>query len=180
MKDLLLQKLPEIGQITDSDMRTKTIAVYESALKLGGWTVDDLDRIPCTTKIPGNPVSLLTHIRSVVETSARIADVLESFYGAIYHIDRDILRCGALLHDVGKLLEYTECEHKIVTSADGKLIPHSISGAALAMKHGLPKEVVHIIALHQSKDDDFYRTPAAIVVRHASAVNFDPLFEIVK
>jgi putative nucleotidyltransferase with HDIG domain len=180
MRELLLEKLPEIGQITDHGLRAKTLAVFADALTLGGWTVADLDRLPCTLKIPNNPVSLLTHVRSVVETTLKIADVLESYYGAYYHMDRDILRCGALLHDVGKLLEYAEAEQQIVKSADGHLVPHPISGAALALKHGLPSEVIHIIALHQSADDLKYRTPAAIIVRHASAVNFDPLLELLK
>lgn len=180
MRELLLEKLPEITHITDANLRTKTVAVFLDALTLGGWTVHDLDRIPCTVDIPNNPVSLLTHTRSVVQTALAIADVLESCYISIYHLDRDILRCGALLHDVGKLLEYAENEQQIGTSVDGHLLPHSIGGAALAMKHGLPTEVIHIVAMHRAESDQHYRTPAAIIVRHAGAVNFEPLFELLK
>ena len=66
--------------------------------------------------------------------------------------ERDVLIAGALLHDVGKLLEYARnAEGRFVMSDYGLKLRHPVSGAMLAQKHGLPEHVLHIIAVHASE-----------------------------
>jgi putative nucleotidyltransferase with HDIG domain len=180
MHDKLIAKFPEFTLITDRQIRDKTVAAFLDALAIGGWTLDDLDRIPFTLLIPNCQVSLLTHMRSVVQTAIKTVEVLEPFYGQYYRIDRDILLSGAILHDVGKLMEYAETEQGFVKSQTGKIMRHPFSGAALAFKHGLPAEVQHIIATHAHEGDDGYRTPASVIVHHADFVNFEPLRDLLK
>jgi putative nucleotidyltransferase with HDIG domain len=180
MQQRLLSKFPEIAQITDPKIREKTVAAFLDAMSIGGWSLDDLDRIPFTLLIPNCPVSLLTHMRSVVQTTIKTVEVIESFYNQYYHIDRDILLSGAVLHDVGKLVEYAETEKGFVKSHTGKIMRHPFSGAALALKHGLPDEVQHIIATHAHEGDDGYRTPAAVIVHHADFINFEPLRDLLR
>jgi hypothetical protein len=62
-----------------------------------------------------------------------------------------------------------------VKSREGELLRHPISGAAFAFAHGLPQEVVHIIAAHSKEGDGTQRTIEAIIVNHADFVNFDVL-----
>jgi len=176
----LIEKFPEINLITDRDVKSNTIAAFLEAVSRGGWSLDDLDRIPFTLLIPNNPVSLLTHMRSVVQTAMRIADALEGSYNKYYLIDRDVLLSGAILHDVGKLMEYVETEKGFAKSHVGRMMRHPFSGAALAMKHGLPDEVQHIIATHAHEGDDGYRTPASVIVHHSDFVNFEPLRDLLK
>jgi putative nucleotidyltransferase with HDIG domain len=178
MNDRLLDRFPELGEITDPDLRAKTVACVLEAMTLGGWQEDDLDRVPFTLAIPNHKVSLLAHLRATVQTALKIADVLEHFFAEYYHIDRDVLRCGAILHDIGKLMEFMETEKRFAYSNAGRLLSHPVTGAALAMKHGLPIEVVHIIAYHSGEDAERYRTPAAIVVHHASHVIYEPLKDL--
>ena len=180
MQQRLLTKFPEIEHITDPKIREKTTAAFLDAMSIGGWALDDLDRIPFTLLIPNCPVSLLEHMRSVVQTAVKAVEVLESFYNQYYHIDRDILLSGAILHDVGKLMEYVETEKGFVKSKTGKIMRHPFSGAALALKHGLPDEVQHIIATHAHEGDDGYRTPASVIVHHADFINFEPLRDLLK
>jgi putative nucleotidyltransferase with HDIG domain len=180
MPEKLIAKLPEISEITDSNLRAKTIAVYQEALAAGGWGVEDLERIPFTLLIPNCQVSLLAHTRSVVQTALKIAEVQEAFYNKYFQLDRDILLCGALLHDVGKLMEYAETEKGFVKSQTGKIMRHPFSGAALALKHGLPAEVQHIIAVHAHEGDGAYRSPAAVIVHHSDFINFEPLRDLLK
>jgi putative nucleotidyltransferase with HDIG domain len=180
MKERLQDKFPEIMLITDESLRSKTVSVFIEAMTVGGWRLEDLDRLPFTLHIPNNPVSLLQHMRGVVHTALKIADVMEEFYHPYYRIDRDILLCGAILHDVGKLMEYMESEKGFAKSHVGRIMRHPFSGAALAMKHGLPDEVQHIIATHAHEGDDGYRTPASVVVHHADFVNFEPLRDLLK
>jgi len=180
MPEKLLAKFPEIGWITDADIRAKTIAVFLDALSLGGWSLDDLDRIPFTLLIPNNPVSLLSHMRSVVQTAGKVFDVLEDHYSQYFRMDRDVLLSGAILHDVGKLMEYAETEKGFVKSQSGKIMRHPFSGAALALKYGLPDEVQHIIATHAHEGDGAYRSPASVIVHHADFINFEPLRDLLK
>lgn len=180
MREHLEDKFPEIKLITDEKLRSNTVAAFVEAVNLGGWQIHDLDRIPFTLLIPNNPVSLLQHMRGVVQTVLKIADVMEEHYSHYYTLDRDILLAGAILHDVGKLMEYNETEKGFVKSHSGKIMRHPFSGAALALKHGLPEEVQHIIATHAHEGDGGYRTPASVIVHHADFINFEPLRDLLK
>ncbi|RPH95589.1 HD domain-containing protein [candidate division KSB1 bacterium] len=180
MPEKLIAKFPEIEWITDVGVRHKTVAAFQEALSLGGWTLDDLDRIPFTLIIPNCKVSLLTHMRAVVQTSMKIADVMDATYNEFFRIDRDILVSGAVLHDVGKLMEYTETEKGFVKSHNGKIMRHPFSGAGLALKHGLPVEVQHIIATHAHEGDGAFRSPASVIIHHADFINFEPLRDLLK
>jgi putative nucleotidyltransferase with HDIG domain len=180
MPERLLAKFPEINLITDEDIRHKTIAAFQEAMNLGGWKAEDLNRIPFTLLIPNCKVSLLAHMRAVVQTAMKAAAVLEEFYGEYYRIDHDILLSGAILHDAGKMMEYAETEKRFVKSASGKIVRHPFSGAGLALKHDLPAEVQHIIATHAHEGDGAYRSPASVIVHHADFINFEPLRDLLK
>jgi putative nucleotidyltransferase with HDIG domain len=180
MHDRLLAKFPEINSITDADLKAKTIAVILDALSEGGWKVEDMERIPFTLLIPNCQISLLEHMRSVVQTALKIADVQDAFYSRYFQLDRDILLSGAILHDVGKLTEYAETERGFVKSPTGKIMRHPFSGAAFAKKHGLPDEVQHIIATHAHEGDGAYRSPASVIVHHSDFINFEPLRDLLK
>ena len=166
--------LPEIEMIKDADLREKTLAVVEDALKMGGWTCDDLDRIPFTMLIEKTPVSFLTHTRAVTEVSIKNAEILNRYYGDNF-VDMDVVISGALLHDIGKLLEYKESNGKFVLSESAKYLRHPISGAALAYKHGIKDSVVHIIAMHSKEGDSSKRTKEGIIIHYADFVNFETL-----
>jgi len=50
----------------------------------------------------------------------------------------DIMISGAILIDVGKLLEYEIVDGKLGTSDYGKIVRHPFSGVAIAARFGLP------------------------------------------
>jgi putative nucleotidyltransferase with HDIG domain len=180
MKEELLEKIPEIKEISDTDIREKTIAVFLDALEMGGWKVADLERIPFTLLIPNNPVSFLTHTRAVTAVALKAGEILSRYYGNLLQINRDILLAGAILHDVGKLLEFEATPQGFRKSAHGKMLRHPFSGNGLAAKHDLPAEVQHIIATHAHEGDGGFRTPASVIVHHADFMNFDPLRDSLK
>ena len=175
MKQDLLKIFPEFNLIKNSDLRNKTITVWQEAIERGGWKASDLERIPFTLLIPNCPVNIIDHTRGVTEVAIESAKKLREFNNNSYQIDDDILISGALLHDVGKILEYKNTSEGVKKSNTGKLLRHPFSGAGLAMKHGLPDKVVHTIAVHAKEGDGGYRCPEAVIVHHADFMNFEPI-----
>jgi len=175
MRKELLAVMPEFSLIKDSELKEKTITVWVAAIKEGGWTVDDLQQMPFTLLIEETSVNIIEHTRAVTLSSMEIAEVMVEEYKGKISLNRDYLLSGALLHDVGKLFEYRIEKGKFVTSRGGELLRHPISGAAFASQHGLPKEVVHIIASHSKEGDGSRKTVEAVIVNHADFVNFEVL-----
>ncbi len=178
MKEKLLDLFPEIKLIRDEVIRDKTVETLADALQRGGWSSDDLDVIPFTLLIKGTKVSFRQHTRAVTQMAIACAEVMEKEYGDYYTINRDHLIAGAILHDVGKLLEYERKDSGFIKSRCGKLLRHPFSGAGLCTKHGLPDEVVHIVAVHAKEGEGGYRSPEAVAVHHADFINFEPLRDL--
>ncbi len=100
--------------------------------------------------------------------------VLKEIYGDRVPIEHDHLVAGALLADVGKLLEYDRDEKgRLVKGRFGRLLRHPCSGVALCHKHGLPPEVMHIVATHSHEGDKVERSIESIIFHHADFVDFD-------
>ncbi|MFQ6002913.1 MAG: HD domain-containing protein [Candidatus Zixiibacteriota bacterium] len=175
MKSEIIALLPEIGQIKDEDLKRKVISVWEEAIKKGDWGIEDLQGIPFTLLIPECKINLITHTRAVTQTALTIAYVLLDFYREKVLINLDFLIAGAILHDVGKLLEYASVEGKITKSRRGELLRHPFSGASLAYKHELPDEVIHMIATHAKEGDGGFRSVEAMIIHYADYINFESL-----
>jgi len=171
---------PEIDEIENVELRDRTSRCLEGAIKQGGWTDADLERIPFTLLFPKCPVSLVQHTRAIAKLSLKAYDLFVEDYSDYYTLNRDYLVAGALLHDVGKFLEYKKDGDWFSKSDNGKVLRHPFSGANIAAVYGLPDEVVHIIAVHAHEGDSGYRTPEARIVNHADFMNFEPLRDIFK
>ena len=175
--DEIREVLPEIDQIQDAPLRDKVVATWEAGLTRGGWTPKDIERMPFTLAKKVS-LSFAQHVRSVSKICLAVADTFDEIYhGDTLKLHRDILLAGALLHDVGKLLEIEESGGTFRKSVDGKLVRHPFSGVALADAHGLPAEVLHIIGTHSKEGDPYKRTPEAIILHYADFMNFDPIEE---
>jgi putative nucleotidyltransferase with HDIG domain len=175
MKKEIQKFFPEIAQIKDDNLRDKVVSTWEEAIQKGGWQIDQLRAIPFTLLIPDSKVSLIDHTRAVTQTALKVAGVLLDSYKDQVHIDFDVLIAGSILHDVGKVLEYSRQGNQVVKSQAGKLLRHPFSGAALAYKHGLPDEVIHMIATHAQEGDGGHRTTEAMIVHYADFINFESL-----
>ncbi len=55
----------------------------------------------------------------------------------------------------------------------GQQLRHPFSGVALAYKHGIPGEVLHIVATHSHEGDKVERSIESIIFHHADFVDFD-------
>ncbi len=167
---------PEISWINDPELQEKTAKVWEKALEKSVLTASDLNRIPFTLLCgPDLKVTFMEHKRAVVHIARDSGNKMNEFFGEELPVDLDVLISGAILADVGKLLEYELDEDgKAVQGPYGKLLRHPFSGVSLAESCGLPPEVCHIIAAHAGEGDMIRRTTEAYIVHHADFMTFLP------
>jgi putative nucleotidyltransferase with HDIG domain len=170
----LEQVIPELNEIHDPELRAKVVEVWEEGMELGGWTVDALAEIPFTLLAEDVDVTFIEHVRTVCRMCIAMERVMADAYGDRVQIDHDTLVAGALLADVGKLIEYRrESDGKTVFADMYRYLRHPFTGVALAYKHGVPEPVLHVIATHAWEGDKFKRRPESIVFHHADFTDFD-------
>ena len=172
MIDDLRTLIPEIEQIQEPDLREKVAAVWIEALQLGGWSLADLQEMPYTLLVEDVDITFPEHVRVVCILCIAMEDVLRRFYGDRYTISRDTLIAGALLADVGKLLEFRKTGDRYEWSSTYEYLRHPFTGVALAYKHGVPEAVLHIIATHSWEGDKFKRQAESIIFHHADFTDF--------
>ena len=153
----------ELNLIKDSNLRNKVVKVWLTAADIGGWK--KLDDVPFTLLIEDSG-KLTDHTKRVTNIAKCIKDQRYET------LNQDYLISGALLHDVGKLLEYVIKDGKPVKSEYGKKFRHPVSGSKLAWKCDLPDEVVHIIYAHSHEGDKTERTPESYIVHHCDFIDF--------
>lgn len=174
MPDDVKELWPELGWIKDEKLRRQTAQTWELALKLSKLTIKDLHEIPFTLKVKDCAVTFMAHKRAVVHIANESAKIMAHFFGNNLPIDMDTVVAGAILADVGKLLEYDRDDGKAVVSEYGRHVRHPFSGVGLAMQCGVPDKVLHIIAAHAGEGDMVKRTTEAYIVHHADFMTFLP------
>jgi putative nucleotidyltransferase with HDIG domain len=139
-------------------------------------TTEDLEQIPFTLLFGSDlKVSFMAHKRCVVHVARASGEKINRFFGSELPVNMDVLISGAILADVGKLLEYElDNEGKACQGKYGKYLRHPFSGVSLAEACGIPPEVCHIIAAHAYEGDLVKRTTEAYIVHHADFMTFLP------
>lgn len=165
---------PEMEWIRDSDLRQKVERTWMLAFERSPLSPKDLDEIPFTLLVPDCPTTFMEHKRCVVHIARQAAEAMREFMGKALKIDMDTVVAGAILADVGKLLEYEKVGGKARQSERGELLRHPFTGVALAMECGVPDEVCHIIAAHAAEGGQVKRTTEAWIVHHADFMAFEP------
>lgn len=177
MEQRIRELFPEIKWLKDKSFQCKVVASYVDALNTGGWEPDDMSKIPFTLLIPDCPFSYLDHVRGVTRMAKHAMDIFNDIYAsqdAKFAVDNDILVAGALLHDVGKLVEYEKNPAgRVVKSKMGKNLRHPFSGTVITLRNGCPDEIGHIIANHAHEGDGTLRSPEGVLVNKADFMNFE-------
>lgn len=176
MTEEILKLWPELEWIADPVLREKTAKTWEIALTRSVLKASDLDKIPFTLLCgPDLKVSFMAHKRCVVHVARASGEKMNEFFGTDLPVNMDVLISGAILADVGKLLEYElDKDGKAVQGKYGQYLRHPFSGVSLAEECGVPPEVCHIIAAHAHEGDLVKRTTEAYIVHHADFMTFLP------
>ena len=174
----IAQLFPSLRRIKEKSLRERVAAVWSEAITTScggkGWTFDELRAVKFTLLAGDIDMTFVEHLNSCARQCIAIADVLESAFRCGIHIQRDYLIAGALLADVGKPLEYDkDTSGKVIQGKFGQQVRHPFSGVALAYKHSIPGEVLHIIATHSHEGDNVERSIESIIFHHADFVDFD-------
>jgi putative nucleotidyltransferase with HDIG domain len=180
----IAELFPNLMDIKDAALRDKVAAVWSEAITLGcggppdgGWTFDELRQVKFTLLAGDIDLMFIEHINSCARQCIAIADVLHSVFSGKIPVNRDVLIAGALLADVGKPLEYDKDPRtgEIVQGRYGQLLRHPFSGVGMCYKHGVPADVMHIVATHSFEGDPpkVQRSIESIIFHHADFVDFD-------
>lgn len=176
MKNEIYDLWPELNWIQNTELRSQTAKTWELALQRSVLSPEDLKRIPFTLLCgPDLKVTFMDHKRSVVHIAKAAGEKINAMYHGELPVDMDVLIAGAILADVGKLLEYVlDSNGKAVQGTYGKYLRHPFSGVSLAEQCGLPPAVCHIIAAHAGEGNMIKRSTEAYVVHHADFMTFLP------
>jgi putative nucleotidyltransferase with HDIG domain len=178
----IAQLFPNLMDIQNAGLRDKVAAVWNEALTTGcggkGWTFDEIRAIPFTLLAGKIDLRFVEHLNSCCKQCIAISGVLKEVFDSRIPINLDTLIAGSLLADVGKMLEFDK-----KSGPDGKPVPvkghfgdmlrHPFSGVALCYKHGIPAEVMHIVATHSHEGDKVERTIESWIFHHADFIDFD-------
>jgi putative nucleotidyltransferase with HDIG domain len=165
---------PELEWIQDETLRDQVTSTWITAFQRSPLDPDDLHKIPFTLLVPNCPATFMEHKRCVVHIARSGAEAMQRFLGSSLSIDLDTVIAGAILADVGKLLEYEKVGGVTRQSERGKALRHPFTGVALALECGVPEEVCHLIATHAGEGDLVKRTTEAYIVHHADFMSYLP------
>lgn len=153
----------ELLWIKDEKLRNDVVEVWKTAADRGGWKT--FDKVPFTLLFE-NSGKLTDHTKRMTNLTKAVYDQRDE------DINLDYLIAGALLHDVGKLLEYEIVDGKVGKGAYGKRFRHPVSGALLAQELGLPEEIVLIIYAHSHEGEKCERTAESYIVHYCDFIDF--------
>ncbi len=174
----IAQLFPNLMDVRDAALRDKVAAVWNEALNSGcggkGWTFDEIRAIPFTLLAGKIDLRFVEHLNSCCKQCIAIAGVLKEVFGSRIPVNLDTLIAGSLLADVGKMLEFDkDASGRVIKGHYGDMLRHPFSGVALCYKHGIPPEVMHIVATHSHEGDKVERTIESWIFHHADFIDFD-------
>jgi putative nucleotidyltransferase with HDIG domain len=174
LRDQVETLWPELAWIENDELREQVANTWVLAFERSPLEPKDLHEIPFTLLVPDCPATFMEHKRCVVHVAKTGAKAMREFLGRGLTIDMDTVIAGAILADVGKLLEYETVGGEARQSQRGKHLRHPFTGVALALECGVPDAVCHCIAAHAAEGDLVKRTTEAIIVHHADFMSYLP------
>jgi putative nucleotidyltransferase with HDIG domain len=171
LRQSVMEDLPELADIGDIELRRKAIEAWAFALSHSSF--GRISDIPPGGN-PGMNVlkrgSQADHLRGVAKLALQIADTFIVQRPEVC-IDRDVVLCGALCHDVGKCYEFDPenlARWEQDPAATGQpTLRHTVFGTYVCLAVGLPEEIAHIACAHSLEGQHIGVSSECMIVRHA-------------
>ncbi|MCS3765873.1 MULTISPECIES: HD domain-containing protein [Bradyrhizobium] len=173
-------ELVELAELESTDIREKVIDAWTYALTREGCrSLTDLQGSARPDGWVLKTGSQLDHVRGVTRLSTRYGDELALMYPSL-PLKRDVLIAGAMIHDVGKPLEYNLQKRELWSSkthvSGWPSARHPVHGWHVCLTVGLPEEIAHIAAVHSSEGNFVVRSLEARIVHHCDYALWDALW----
>lgn len=178
-RENIMRLIPEFSLLHDTDIRDKCIDIWAEVLTDSTWEMQGLIE-KCPTALlalrDDCPEDMITHTRRVTRLCSLAWEELDKdFFEKIGPCNREYLIAAALIHDVGKYLEYEPKDGSVVLGKDAKLYRHPITGAYLGKKYNLPSEVIYAVMAHST----YFSPGGANATKTAESVILKALDEMV-
>ncbi len=173
---------PLIEEINDKELQAKTIKALEKAITVGKWEEADLKKIPFSLLIPEmmlnsqTPmISIVDHINAVSRTALCIYNIYDDMRFSGF-LKRDEIISGAILHDIGKFIEYEKDDKgNIVQSKCGKILRHPALGLDLVAEFNFHPIVKQAIIFHSKEGKEINLLPEVEIIARCDFLCFVPV-----
>ena len=171
LKAKVREELPEVEEISDSDLRGKVVEAWATALDRSSFgAISEIKPSGNPDTRPLKRGTQADHIRGVTRLAMAMADEMNAMFPEL-KIDRDILIAGGLCHDVGKPWEF-DPENQArwqawPREAGWPSIRHPGYGIHICLSVGLPEAVAHIAGGHSGEGELLVRSLENTIVNHA-------------
>lgn len=162
-REHLCSLLPQFSLIQNQELCKKALDIWLEACSVSDW--ERLEDIPFMPGSDAVRFSFLHHVELVTQYSYEVAMAYNRLEDTPVSVDNVV--AGALLHDVCKIVEYSATGGR---TAWGQNVSHGIYGISLCHKHGVPLEVIHIVASHTAKLSMPNKSPEAIIVAKCDSI----------
>jgi putative nucleotidyltransferase with HDIG domain len=174
---------PWLGRIRDAELREGVLDTWETAIRRSAFkSLAQLKKMPFTLLTDCKGINFIEHTLAVTAGAVGLAQAQSAHYAKLpVPVDMDRLIAGALLHDVGKILEIEpDGKGSYRKSRSGLCLRHPLSGMALAAEAGLPEEILNCIGCHAKEGEGAPKTLETILIHQADFATFDPLVMLQK
>lgn len=107
----MVDRFPAFLEISDETLRTQSLKAMNMAMEQGGWDEYNIALCPVTINWKNCDISWIEHMNDITAICIAQFDGLEKYY--LRHrvsFSRDLVIAGALMHDIGKLTEFSELD----------------------------------------------------------------------
>ena len=144
LADQILRAFPGLSEVRDARLRDLAVEQWRYVAEHGDPIHTDVERIPVHPSLPVERYGgLASHIRAQMALSRTLVPTYEAEWKV--RLDLDHFLVCAVVHDSAKVIEFVARDGALVATPG---FDHAVEAARIAAKVGLPREVVHMIAVH--------------------------------
>ncbi len=162
---------PAVKQIADAKLRAAVDAVWQELWSMSAWK--RMEEVPTSLEIP---YPTLPHNRCVLDMALAVADAFERHHGV--KVNRDHLIAAAILQDASKVIESAPGPDGGAVATDiARQYPHAFWAAHLALRHGVPDPVVHVLLTHSPQAPAFPSTIEGKILYYVDQLDVIGIFK---